>query len=158
LQGWSLVRFGTEQRELEPVLGHAQHAETRFRAIAARFEVDLRQLGAAQRQHIECGEHRGVAAVEVAVSEASRHIAEDGGAQGRGLALFSERLAPGFGKRPHELGIGESAISLLALWNGAARARARARSCATRRDPASAPSPRASRSISTSSERRNASI
>jgi hypothetical protein len=101
-----------EQLELEPVLGHAQHAET----LLPRHRRALRGRSPPARSGAtpayECGEHRGVAAVEVAISEASRHIAEDGGAQGRRLALFSERLAPGAGKRPHELGIGGSAISL----------------------------------------------
>jgi hypothetical protein len=44
-------------------------------AVAARFEVDLHQLRAAQRQHIERCQHRGVAAVEVAIPKACQDIA-----------------------------------------------------------------------------------
>jgi hypothetical protein len=39
-----LARFGAEQLELEAVVGHAQHAETRFRSVAVHLEVDLHQL------------------------------------------------------------------------------------------------------------------
>jgi hypothetical protein len=100
-----LARFGAEQLELEAVVGHAQHAEARVGAVAAHLKVDFHQLRAAQRQHIECGQHGGVTPVEVAVAKACQDVAEDGGTQGRRLALLARGLPAGTGKGTQQIGV-----------------------------------------------------